>query len=119
MKRNVWMLGMLGVAVVVAAGCGGAGGAGGAGTGTRVELAVTENGFEPAEIQAKQGQPLTLVVTRKTDATCAKEIVIANQNIRKDLPLNQAVEVTFTPGDSGDIGYACGMDMVTGKIVVR
>ena len=118
MKRSVWFLGMLGAIGVVAAGCGGTGGGAG-GAGTRVELAVTERGFEPSEVQAKKGVPLTLVVTRKTDATCAKEIVIADQNIRKDLPLNQAVEVTFTPGDSGEIRYVCGMDMIAGKIVVQ
>jgi len=108
---------MLGVAGFVAAGCGGSSSSSGAGT--RVELAVTERGFEPAEIQAKPGVPLTLVVTRKTDATCAKEIVIADQDIRRDLPLNQAVEMTFTPGDSGEVRFACGMDMITGRIVVR
>jgi len=118
MKRSVWFLGMLGAIGVVAAGCGGTGGGAG-GAETRVELAVTERGFEPSEVQAKKGVPLTLVVTRKTDATCAKEIVIADQNIRKDLPLNQAVEVTFTPGDSGEIRYVCGMDMIAGKIVVQ
>ena len=118
MKRSVWLLGMLGVVGVVAAGCGGTGGGAG-GAGTRLELAVTERGFEPSEVQAKKGIPLTLVVTRKTDATCAKEIVIADQNIRKDLPLNQAVELTFTPGNSGEMRYVCGMDMIAGKIVVQ
>jgi plastocyanin domain-containing protein len=119
MKRKAWMSGILaaavGAAAIVAVGCGGAGG----GSGARVELAVTENGFEPSEIQAKKGVPLTLAVTRKTDATCAKEIVIADQKIRKGLPLNETVEVTFTPSDSGEIPYVCGMDMITGKIVVR
>lgn len=118
MKRHAWFLGMLGVAGFVAAGCGGAGG-GATGAGTRVELAVTERGFEPAEVQAKKGVPLTLVVTRKTDATCAKEFVIADQNIRKELPLNKAVEVTFTPGDSGEVRFVCGMDMISGTISVR
>ena len=121
MKLKAWMSGILGgalgMAVIVAVGCGG-GGAGGS-AGTRVELAVTENGFEPSEVQAKKGVPLTLAVTRKTDATCAKEIVIADQNIRKDLPLNQAVEVTFTPADTGEVRFVCGMDMISGRVIVR
>ena len=118
MKRKTWIFGLVGLAVLVAAGCGGAGGAGKS-AGTRVELAVTERGFEPAEVRAKKGVPLTLVVTRTTDATCAKEIVIADQNIRKALPLNQAVEMTFTPRDSGEVPFICGMDMVGGKVIVR
>jgi plastocyanin domain-containing protein len=112
----MWILGLVGAATIVAGGCGGAGGGG---AGARVELAVTENGFEPAEVQAEKGVPLTLVVTRKTDATCAKEIVIADQNIRKDLPLNQTVEVTFTPADTGEVRFVCGMDMISGRVVVR
>lgn len=119
MKRTAWILGMLGAVAIVAAGCGGAGSAGGGGKGARVELAVTENGFQPAVVQAKKGVPLTLVVTRKTDATCAKEVVIADQNIRRDLPLDEAVEMTFTPGDSGEVKFVCGMDMISGTISVR
>jgi len=115
MKRITWIVGIVGAAAIAAAGCGGAGG----GKAARVELAVTEKGFEPAEVQAEKGVPLTLAVTRKTDATCAKEIVIADQNIRKDLPLNKTVEVTFTPAESGEIPYVCGMDMIAGKIIVR
>ena len=98
------------------AGCGGGGGGTGSG---RVEVAVTDRGFEPSRIEARAGSPLTLVVTRKTDATCAKEIVIPAHNIRHDLPLNQAVEVTFTPGQAGDIRFACGMDMIAGTVVVK
>ena len=116
MKGTTWILAMAVATAIAAAGCGGAGGAR---TGTRVELAVTEKGFEPEEVQATKGVPLTLVVTRKTDATCAKEIVIADQNIRKDLPLNQTVEVTFTPADTGEVRFVCGMDMISGRVIVR
>jgi hypothetical protein len=42
-----------------------------------VKLTVSDRGFVPAEITVKKGAPVTLLVTRETDATCAKEIVIA------------------------------------------
>jgi len=67
----------------------------------------------------RRGQAVTLVVTRKTDRTCVKEIVAADFGIRKELPLDQAVEVTFTPEKTGEVRYACGMDMVAGKLIVR
>lgn len=72
----------------------------------------------PSEIRAKAGQPITLVVTRKTDLTCAKQIVFADLGVQKDLPLNQAVEVTVTP-TKGDIRFACDMDLVAGKLVAQ
>jgi len=100
--------------ILVAAGCGGGGA-----VKERVTVEVTQEGFVPKEIQAKAGQAITLVVTRKTDLTCAKQIVFADLGVQKDLPLNQAVEVTVTPTKAGDLRFACSMDMVAGKLVVQ
>ena len=84
-----------------------------------VAIRVTEKGFEPAVVKVPAGRPVTLVVTRKTDRTCAKEFVIAEHGIRRELPLDQPVEITFTPAHAGELRYACGMDMIAGKIVVE
>ncbi len=84
----------------------------------RIEISVTANGFEPARVNVMKGEPLELVVTRKTDDTCAKEIVIPDENIKADLPLGKPVTLAFTPNRSGEIRYACGMNMVTGVLVV-
>ena len=82
-------------------------------------IEVTQEGFVPAEIKAKVGRPVKLMVTRKVERTCATEIVIKDFGINKSLPLNQPVEVTFTPSKPGKIRYACGMDMITGVILVE
>ena len=113
LKRVMLWIGL----IAFAAGC--ASGPTGRGASGRVAIAVTDNGFEPASVQVEAGKPVTLVVTRKTDATCAKEIVFEDQGIRKELPLNQAVEITFTPSSPGEVKYSCGMSMVTGKVVVQ
>jgi plastocyanin domain-containing protein len=84
-----------------------------------IELAVTEKGFEPPQVKVSKGRPLRLVVTRKTDDTCAKQIVIAGENIKADLPLNKPVTLRFTPKKAGQITYACGMNMLTGVINVQ
>ncbi len=84
-----------------------------------VALEVTSAGFVPAQITAKANRPIKLVVTRKTDRTCAKEIVIKDLGINKPLPLNQPVEIVFTPKKQGKLRYACGMDMISGVIVVE
>jgi len=87
----------------------------------RVAFQVTEKGFEPAIVTAKAGQPITLAVTRTTDRTCATELVLkdANLDIRRDLPLNKTVEITFKPTKTGDLVYACGMDMYRGTVRVE
>jgi plastocyanin domain-containing protein len=88
----------------------------------RIQISVTEKGFEPDRITVKQGQPTTLVFTRKTDETCAKDVVVHvddQQKIEKALPLNTPVDVAVTFPKAGQLTYACGMDMVTGQIAVQ
>jgi plastocyanin domain-containing protein len=85
----------------------------------KVEMNVTDKGFEPDRIEVKKGEPVHLVVTRKTDATCATELVIEDENLRKKLPLNKAVAFDFTPKKAGEITYACGMGMMSGTLVVQ
>ena len=83
-----------------------------------VEMAVTEDGFVPSKVKALKGEKLRLVVTRKTDRTCAKEIVVPSHGINQPLPLGKAVTVELTPRASGEIRYACGMDMISGVVLV-
>ena len=85
----------------------------------RVAIAVTDSGFVPATAVVRAGEPVTVVVTRQTDQTCAKEIVFPGQNIRKELPLGQAVEITLTPSAKGEVPYTCGMNMLSGKLVAQ
>src|SRR5512144_562336 len=68
-----------------------------------VELAVTGKGFEPAAVRVKAGRPVKLVVTRRTERTCATEIVVKDYGVNQPLPLNQPVEVTFTPKKAGPV----------------
>jgi plastocyanin domain-containing protein len=85
----------------------------------RVEITVTDKGFQPERIVVKKGDPLELVVTRKTDDTCAKKITIPDLKVKAALPLNEAVTLRFTPAKAGELKYVCGMDMVTGVLVVE
>ncbi len=83
-----------------------------------VEMTVTSDGFVPAKVKAKKGEKLRLLVTRKTEKTCATEIVIPGYGINQPLPLEKTVTVELTPKASGEIKYACGMDMITGVIFI-
>ena len=68
-----------------------------------IEMTVTNEGFVLAKPNAtvKVGQPVKLVLTRKTDQTCVKEIVIQDYGINQPLPLDKTVQVTFTPKKAG------------------
>ena len=87
--------------------------------GEPVRITVTKRGYEPWKIEAKAGVPLTLVVTRTTDETCATELVLPEYGVNAKLPLNQPVTITFTPARAGELRYACAMNMFQGVIEVR
>ena len=88
----------------------------------RVDIAVTEAGFEPSKVTVKQGEEVTLAFKRTTDKTCATEVVLhvnEKDTLEKKLPLNEVVPVTVTFSKAGELGYACGMNMHKGVIVVQ
>lgn len=89
------------------------------GVANRIAITVTDDGFVPSHARVHVGQPVTLVVTRKVERTCATDIVIKDYGVNKALPQNQPVEVTFTPTTPGPIRYACAMNMVAGELVAE
>ena len=91
-----------------------------AAAGTKVEIKVTENGFEPKEVKVKKGQPVTLSFLRTTDRTCIKAIDIPAEKVKNfQLPLDKAVSLTITPAKAGVEPFHCtAMGMGGGKIIV-
>jgi plastocyanin domain-containing protein len=89
---------------------------------TTIAIEVNKIGFVPNTIQIKKNTPVNLVFTRTTDSTCAKEVILQLGNgktIKKMLPLNAAVEISATFTQTGELSYACKMDMITGTISVQ
>lgn len=89
---------------------------------SRIDVSFTERGFEPVSITVPAKTPLTLVFTRKTDQTCAKAIVLTledGKKVERELPLDKPVEIAITFAKAGKLGYACGMNMTRGEIVVQ
>ena len=89
--------------------------------GEKLEIAITDKGFEPDKVEVKKGQPVELVFTRKTDQTCIKEVVLdtGSSKIQKPLPLNKAVTIKTKFTKTGDLKYACNMNMFSGTVTVR
>lgn len=85
-----------------------------------IELSVTEDGFQPDPITVQAGEPVTLAITRKTEKTCATEIVLDEYGIDQRLPMGETVRVSFTPTQTGDLKYGCAMGkMIGGTIHVQ
>jgi plastocyanin domain-containing protein len=84
-----------------------------------VKLTVTSEGFVPATVKVKHGQPVKLVVTRQAERTCATEIVMKDFGVNAPLPVGKPVTVSLTPKKPGAYRYACGMDMIAGVLEVE
>ncbi len=83
-----------------------------------ITMDVTGDGFVPANVTVKAGEPVKLVVTRRTDETCATELLIEGTEINAPLPLGQAVEVAWTPEKAGKVKFGCAMDKMIGGLLL-
>ena len=84
-----------------------------------VAVEITEQGYQPESLKLKRDVPARITFTRRTDKTCVREIMIQEYDIKRGLPLDQPVVVEFTPRKSGEFTFACGMNMLRGKLIVR
>lgn len=100
------------LALVALAGCAPAGP-------KEIQVAITDMGFEPKEITIKKGQAAVVVMTRKSDNTCATEAVFAETGKKYDLPLNTPVRIDLTGTSPGTLHYACAMNMEKGTVVIE
>jgi len=86
----------------------------------RVEVKVTEEGFQPREVKLEKGERVVLVFTRVTDDTCITAIDIPAEHVSKlELPLDKPVPVTITPAKEGTEEFHCSaMGMGDGKLII-
>jgi len=82
-----------------------------------IQIEATKDGYAPDKIPGKPGEKLKLVFTRVEDTECGAQVKIAGGKLI-DLPLGQPVEIPLTAPASGKVEFICGMDMMTGVIVV-
>jgi len=83
-----------------------------------VEVKVTEKGFEPDRVEVPPGKPVTLRFTRTVGPTCADAVDVQGDPVRHMLPLNVAIDVKLTAPASGQLAFACPMNMYRGAVVV-
>ena len=83
-----------------------------------VEITV-KGGYSPSVIKVREGVPLRLVFDRQERGDCTSEVVFSDFRIRRSLPAFAQTTVELTPDRSGKFGFACGMNMVHGTLLVE
>lgn len=84
-----------------------------------IQVTVTDMGFQPKDVTIKRGQAAVLVITRKTDSTCATEALFAETGRKYDLPLNQPVRVDLSDVSRGTVHYSCAMGMEKATVTIE
>lgn len=82
-------------------------------------VTVSKEGFTPNEIKITKNSYTKLAFVRLDNENCAEEVVFKSLNITKKLPLGEIVVVDLPKDFSGELDFACGMDMFKGKVVVE
>src|SRR5262245_31277145 len=75
-----------------------------------VAIAANEKGYVPDRIPGKPGEKLKLVFTRTVDGECLSELRTPEGKLVA-LPKGSPVEVAVTVPQTGEVKFACGMDM--------
>jgi plastocyanin domain-containing protein len=82
------------------------------------DVSVTAKGFEPVRIEVPPDREVVLRFTRKVADTCADAVVVQGDPVKHMLPQDKPIEVRLTSPRSGQVRFACGMDMYRGAVVV-
>jgi len=85
----------------------------------RVSVTVDGQGYHPSTVTVPAGRATTLVFTRTSDEGCGQQVVFPSMNLRRDLPLNEPVEVSVTAAAGTPVAFTCGMGMYRGSVVAQ
>ena len=84
------------------------------------EIKVTvKGGYSPDVIVVKKDTPVRLNFYRDETSSCSEQIVFGDFGIAKDLPAFKTTPIEFTPEKEGEFTFACGMNMLRGKLIVE
>jgi plastocyanin domain-containing protein len=67
----------------------------------------------------KKGRPVSLLFYREDDSECTAQVLIPELKVKQKLAVKQETAVEFVPEKDGQFAFACGMDMMKGKLIVE
>ena len=88
-------------------------------TGAQEATIVVKGAYTPDLIVVEHGKPVRLSFLRQETAACSEEVIFPDFARRAQLPEGELVPVEFTPNETGEYEFHCGMGMLRGRLVVR
>ncbi len=83
----------------------------------RVDV-VVRGGYRPDVIRVRQGVPVELVFDRQESGDCTSRVVFGDFSLSAALPAFTRTTVRLDPVEAGSFGFACGMNMIHGTLIV-
>jgi P-type Cu+ transporter len=84
----------------------------------RMEVTV-RGGYSPDLIRVRQGTPVELVFDRQEAGECTSRVVFPDLKVGAGLPAHARTTVRLNPDRPGSFGFACGMNMIHGTLLVE
>ncbi|HET7277784.1 MAG TPA: heavy metal translocating P-type ATPase [Dermatophilaceae bacterium] len=86
--------------------------------GVQVVTVTVKGGYTPELIQVESGTPVRLVFDRQESGDCSSRVVFPDFRINQPLPAYARTAVEFLPAQPGVYDFACGMNMLHGRLQV-
>lgn len=77
-----------------------------------------QGGYVPNSLTVKQGVPVRMTINRPGDDFCSERLVFPKYGIDKKLKAKGTSVIEFTPGETGQFTFTCGMGMYQGTLNV-
>ncbi|ARZ66715.1 ATPase P [Streptomyces albireticuli] len=84
----------------------------------RADITV-RGGYSPDVVLLRQGVPAELVFDRRETGECTSRVVFPDLHVSAALPAFTRTMVRLSPDRAGSFGFACGMNMIRGTLVVE
>jgi len=84
----------------------------------RVRVTV-RGGYSPDVIRVRPGVPLEVVFDRQESGDCTSRVLFPGLAVSAALPAFARTTVRLDPATAGSFGFACGMNMIHGTLVVE
>jgi Cu+-exporting ATPase len=84
----------------------------------RLDVTV-KGGYSPEVIRVRRGVPVELTFDRQESGDCTSRVVFPDFQVSAALPAYQRTTVRLDPAQAGEFGFACGMNMIHGTLIVE
>jgi Cu+-exporting ATPase len=86
--------------------------------GVQVVTVVVKGGYSPDRFEVVRGIPVRLLFDRQESGDCSSRVVLPDFKVNQRLPAHGVTAIDILPTEEGEFGFACGMNMLHGRISV-